>query len=616
MKNLGIKLKKTNKNFRFFFFAVFFLYLVSLILLARGLLLLSGIETLLRFFLLFVFFTLFLIYTVSNFVFLILKKHGMIITINIIAIILGVFNFGVHYYINKTYGYIDAISKDETIYTTNLISLTSTSQINTVGMISEESDIEGHILPKEYLNKNKNNYQITYYDDYNALLNDLYDQKIDGIFITANYVLIYNNIEKFTNIKDDTEIYASYSKKMKKQEYGETSNKPITEPFTILLMGVDSERDGLAQNAAFNGDTLMLISFNPKTLSATTFSIPRDMYVPIVCNNNRRYKINSAAGYGTKCMIDTIEKWTTLDIDYYMKINFKGVVDLVDALGGIYVDVPKPTNKEKYCADDSNRTGEICLTPGYQHLNGEQALALARIRKAFANGDYSRVQNQQLVLEGMIQKAKGIRNINSFYNLLNAISRNIETNMSAKEMLNFYNVGKNILTKINLGEKDFINIQKTFLNGYNIDVYGTSAEMYYEDSLNAIIKAMKVTLRLEKPEIIKTFDFSVNELYEIEIIGKNKYGQREDVLPNFIDKNLDELYNWNSTRNITININYKESNICINNTILEQRERKGSLVSEISSLTVTVCKNINEPINKNEENIENNIDNPIEEMVE
>ena len=50
------------------------------------------------------------------------------------------------------------------------------------------------------------------------------------------------------------------------------------------------------------------------------------MYVPIVCNNNRRYKINSAAGYGTKCMIDTIEKWTTLDIDYYMKINFKGVV--------------------------------------------------------------------------------------------------------------------------------------------------------------------------------------------------------------------------------------------------------------------------------------------------
>ena len=73
------------------------------------------------------------------------------------------------------------------------------------------------------------------------------------------------------------------------------SNKDFNEPLTFLLMGVDSETSGLNANAAFNGDTLMLISFNPTTLTATMVSIPRDTYVPIACNNNRYAKINSSA---------------------------------------------------------------------------------------------------------------------------------------------------------------------------------------------------------------------------------------------------------------------------------------------------------------------------------
>ena len=181
-------------------------------------------------------------------------------------------------------------------------------------MISEESDIEGHVLPTEYLNKNENNYKITYYDDYLSLLNDLYNEEIDGVFITSNFVLIYNSVERFNNIKTDTRIHTVYSKEMKNPDLI-SSNKSVTEPFTILIMGVDSQYEGLSQNAAFNGDTLMLITFNPKTLSATIFSIPRDTYVPIACNNNQKYKINSAAAYGSKCMIDTIENLTDINIE-------------------------------------------------------------------------------------------------------------------------------------------------------------------------------------------------------------------------------------------------------------------------------------------------------------
>ncbi|MDD4187592.1 MAG: LCP family protein [Bacilli bacterium] len=608
MKNLKIKLKKTKKSYRFLFYSGFLLYLISFIFIVKGLLLLSGIETLIRVSLIIIFFILFLIYTISSLVFLILKKHKHLVIISILVFIFSFINFFAFYYINKTYYYIDNISKDKVLYTTNLIILAGKDKIINVGMISEESDIEGYILPTEYLEKNENNYQITYYDDYLSLLNDLYDEKIDGVYITSNFVLIYSSIPKFNNIKTDTRIHATYSKEMKNPDLV-SSNKSVTEPFTILIIGVDSQYEGLSQNAAFNGDTLMLITFNPKTLSATIFSIPRDTYVPIACNNNRSFKINSAAGYGSKCMIDTIENLTSIDIDYYMKINFKGLVALVDALGGITVDVPVPDFPKAYCVEDSNRIAKkICLTPGVSVLNGEEALALSRVRDAFITSDFKRVQNQQLVIEAIVQKAKTIRNINNFYKVLNAVSNNLDTNLSTKEMLNFYNVGKNILSKSNLNDNDFINIQKTYLNGYDLTLYlngyNTYTFQYYEESLNDIIKAMKVNLELEKPEIIKTFSFSVNEPYELKIIGKDITGfKKEETIPNFVSKSLEYLEEWNKSKNISITKEYEESNICINNEILSQSIHSGTPLSTITSFKVTICKNIiiespiiNEPI--------------------
>ncbi|MDD2208550.1 MAG: LCP family protein [Bacilli bacterium] len=623
MKNLIIKLKRTKKSYRCLFYSAFILYLVSFIFISKGLLLLSGIVTLIRISFIIIFFILFSVYTVSSLVFLILKKHKHVVITSVLVIIFSFINFFAFYYINKTYGYIDNISKDKVLYTTNLITLAGKEDIKNIGIISEENDIEGYILPTEYLNKNKNNYQITYYDDYLSLLNDLYDEEIDGAFITSNFVLIYSSVERFNNIKTDTRIHAVYSKEMKNPDLI-SSNKSVTEPFTILIMGVDSQYEGLSQNAAFNGDTLMLITFNPKTLSATIFSIPRDTYVPIACNNNRKYKINSAAGYGSKCMIDTIENLTDIDIDYYMKINFKGLVALVDALGGITVDVPVPDYPSAYCEQDSNRVAKkICLKPGVGVLNGEEALALARVRDAFIISDFKRVQNQQLIIEAIVQKAKTIRNINDFYKVLNAISNNLDTNLSTKEMLNFYNVGKNILAKSNLNDNDFINIQKTYLNGDDLYIYlngyNTYTFQYYEESLNEIVKAMKVNLEIEKPELIKNFYFSVNKPYKLQVIGKDKTGTiKEELLPDFVSKNLDYLENWNSSKNISINKEYKESNTCINNEILSQSVHSGTPLSNVTTFKVTICKNIivESPITDEPITEENPIDDLIENMLD
>ena len=122
-------------------------------------------------------------------------------------------------------------------------------------------------------------------------------------------------------------------------------------------MGVDSKKENI-KDSSFNGDALMLITFNPNTLNATILSIPRDSYVPIACfPGQRKNKITHAAWYGEECMIDTIENFTGIKIDYYLKINFKGVVKLVDALGGIDVDVPY-----QLCEQNSSRQwGKYCL---------------------------------------------------------------------------------------------------------------------------------------------------------------------------------------------------------------------------------------------------------------
>ena len=249
--------------------------------------------------------------------------------------------------------------------------------------ITDKKSPDGYIVPQLIIKEHKlqDDNEIVDYDDYTSMMVDLYEGNVDGIFITSNYVSMFEAIPGYENIKDETRIIAKKSKTMKKTSTSSiessSTGKDITQPFTILLMGIDSTDEVLTKNAIANGDTLILITFNPKTLNATMLSIPRDSYVPISCWSGKpENKITHAAAYGNDCMINTIEDYFDTNIDYYAKINFKGLVKLVDAVGGVEVDVPK-----RLCTDDSSRGREICINEGHQLLNGEQALVYARNRK-------------------------------------------------------------------------------------------------------------------------------------------------------------------------------------------------------------------------------------------
>ena len=351
------------------------------------------------------------------------------------------------------------------------------------------------------------------YDNYTEMMADLYAKEIDALFITTSYHSIFSSIDAYENIDNETKKIFTQEKKMK---------KVVT-----------------TKNTVANGDSLVLITFNPKTLNATMISIPRDSYVPIACWSGKpENKITHAAAYGTDCMMSTIEEYFDIKIDYYAKINFKGLVKLVDAMGGIDVEVPK-----NLCTDNSNREGEVCISQGYQHLNGEQALVLSRNRKQLAAGDLDRGRNQQLVIQAMVNKVRTIKSASKFMKILDTISNNFDTNFTANQILSFYSIAEDILNN-NLAkdDADLVNIQQLYLQGTGQMIYDERARMVLwnyvpnKDSRKDVVNAMKTNLGLLEYEDKKTFSFSINDEYEKQIVGYGPYNSNYTykLVPNFV----------------------------------------------------------------------------------
>ena len=323
-------------------------------------------------------------------------------------------------------------------------------------------------------------------------------------------------------------------------------------------MGVDSAEEGLSKNTVANGDSLILVTFNPNTLNATMLSIPRDSYVPISCwSGTPENKITHAAAYGTDCMMSTIENYFDVTIDYYAKINFKGLVNLVDTLGGITVEVP-----QDLCTDNSNREGQVCISEGVQTLNGEQALVLARNRKQLAAGDLDRGLNQQLVIEGIVNKVKDMKSINQVMDVLNTITNNLDTNFTEQQILSFYDIAKDIMNNsLQKDDADLINIEQLYLDGTGQMIYDERTRLVLWDyvpntkSRDDIVKAMKINLEQEEPDMIKEFSFSINDPdYEKKVTGTGPYKTAftYDLLPDFTGDSMSQAQSYANAHGIRV----------------------------------------------------------------
>lgn len=552
------------------------------------------------------------------------KQKSKFKTIFGISLVYSIILFVVAFYINNTYNTLKSMTSNSTSYSSSIVTLKENDaedikdiKNKKIGILNDENSIVGNQIPLEIMDKKKLDNELKEYDSFIELIDDLLNKKIEYAFLPTNYDILFSNVEgtDFKDLKLKTKIIYTETKKIKNEK---TSNNSITKPITILLMGVDSELENIA-NASFNGDSLMLITFNPTTLSSTILSIPRDTYVPITCfAGNRKNKITHAAWYGEECMIDTIENFTGITIDYYVKINFKGVVKLVDTLGGIEVDVPYA-----FCEQNSNREwgkNTVYVEKGLQTLNGEQALAFARNRHPnpsycsskwtnYISNDFIRGQHQQLVIRSLLNSLKNVKSLNTVSELMNTISNSMETNMTTSEILSLYNIGKDILVKSS-GENvaDLLSMQRLYLNGYDAYIYDQSMNLnlynyvLYDESLNEVVEAMKINLGLVEPKMEKEFKFSIDKPYEETVIGKNTIGNATVAkLPDFTGDTEAQAKSTCNKLGISVNFKYVTSGSGTNNTVISQNYNAGYDLSYIKSITLTVLKKEEKTTTKKEE---------------
>lgn len=191
-------------------------------------------------------------------------------------------------------------------------------------------------------------------------------------------------------------------------------------PETILLIGVDQR----VPNEPSRSDTIMLATLDPEKPGVDILSIPRDSRVKIPGHGYD--KINAAHAYGgPQLLLDTINNLLGSHVDKYVEVNFQDFQKIIDILGGVDIDV----DKRMYYPEEN-----INLKPGFQHLNGYDALAYVRFRYD-PEGDITRIGRQQKFMKAIIDQTLKLSTIPKIPRLVSEISKDVKTNLSVKEML-------------------------------------------------------------------------------------------------------------------------------------------------------------------------------------
>ncbi|CYX48710.1 LCP family protein [Streptococcus suis] len=219
-----------------------------------------------------------------------------------------------------------------------------------------------------------------------------------------------------------------------KQLDGEKEITPIDaiEPLTILLMGVDM--DQATRGGDWEGgrsDSMILVTVNPQTKETNMMSLTRDIMVEIAEANGESSgtveKLNHSYSYGQAPMaIATIEKMMDINIDRYIEINMDGLVELVDAVGGIEVN---NTLGFPISISEHEPAYTSIVQPGQQLVNGDQALVYARMRYDDPEGDIGRQRRQREVITAIIKKLLQLDGLTQYKKILTAISNNMRTNI-------------------------------------------------------------------------------------------------------------------------------------------------------------------------------------------
>lgn len=302
----------------------------------------------------------------------------------------------------------------------------------------------------------------------------VYDNKI---------ILIGDGV--YENLKDVVENFEDKTKILYKINIVETQkdiskNVDVTkEPYNIYITGIDVSGP---ISTVSRSDVNMVLTVNPEKHKILLTSIPRDSYVPLqgAGREGQLDKFTHTGIYGVDETISTAENLLDIDINYYVKVNFTTVRELVDILGGIEVESMYDFTTKGYS-----------YSVGMNHMDGKKALAFARERYSFSDGDFQRNRNQQLVVEGILKKATSSTAIlKNYTNILSTIENYMATNMETSDIQK--------IVKMQLKDMSAWKIEKQGIQGatggapcYSIGNANASVVYPDKDSVDEVSKKIK-----------------------------------------------------------------------------------------------------------------------------
>lgn len=549
------------------------------------------------------------------------------ITIGLSVLLLIVGLLGSYYVgrINKTVNTVienDGTEQYETVYGSFTYYNTSGHKFTDLEDLANESNLTiGYVadggtgpatVGQEKLNEAGVKYTAVQYTSNNDLLSDLVTsdgEDLDFAIFSSSFLQSLANDDEvdYSAYLENMTTFYTFEEKIKTGDNEAAGKDLYTDPFNILLIGYAPESDtyGLA-------DSIILATVNPKTFTVVLTSIARDSYVEI-CGTGSREKINAARGTSRQCLMDTVGEILDVDVNYYMEVNFNGVVEIVDAVGGIVVSNPV----EFVGQDPSTTRGEYTvLVPAGDEVvcDGKMALAFARERYAYADGDFQRQLNQQQVISRISEKLLALKDVNQALNVMEAAGNNFTTNLSLSQLTGIFNYLINHTNTTGMSTFNMIDIQSMRVTGYASNYYSYSMMLpqwiyrLYNGSITECQERIDDVMNNYSTSDVRQmayFKFFVEYPYDRGQLYSEYFNEAQVVeempayYPKLTKMSYSEVVAWAASNGVTLNVTFINEtdagyDASLAGSVTYYSVPFGALVSNYPTCSITVMGNQNE----------------------
>lgn len=389
--------------------------------------------------------------------FLSTKRLWTGIVMLIISLILsGVMIYGLDV-LNKADSAVNDVSQDSDKQVTEMVIVvlndSEAQEISdlkefTVGYLND-SDIEASQNMLDQIKEAAGDISTAEFTGITEAVNALYDKTINALVMNKAYIAVVSELDGYSDFEQRTKQI--FSSEIVRYINIVPEKETNLDAFVVYFTGIDTFG---GVTATSRSDVNILAVINTKTRHIQLINTPRDYYVELPNSGGAKDKLTHAGIYGVDNSIGALEMLYGVDVDYYVRINFSGFEKIIDALGGIDV----------YSEYDFTVEPIKHYTVGINHLSGIEALAFARERYSFAEGDVQRGKNQMAVITALIQQLSSPEILYNYTSVLDSISQSFQTNMQSDTI---YSLVKRALSST---------------SGWTVDSYSVAGNGSYEET--------------------------------------------------------------------------------------------------------------------------------------